>query len=101
MPLQSSTPPAPQTQAPNEPFMVQVSPPAPPREDLRGVLVGAFGLTGALVLAAVVSGAVLASVWIVWRNWRRTFDSDAPPSLGSMPLSPDRPTTRPPSSQDQ
>ena len=98
MALQSSTQPAqpPAPQAPQEPFMVQVSQPAPDRETVKDVIVGAFGLTGALVVAAVLSGTLLAGVWIVWRKWRRTYD-DAPPSLGSVPISP----TRPPSAPDQ
>lgn len=77
--------------------MVQVSQPPPDSASVKDVIVGALGLTGALVLAAVVSGAVLGGLWIFWRKWRRTYDNDAPPSLGSVPISP----TRPPSSRDQ
>lgn len=80
--------------------MVQIDRPAPERDTLKDVIVGSFGLTGALVLAAVVSGAVLAGIWIIWRRWRRTYEHDAPPSLGSVPLGPDAPK-RPPSSQDR
>lgn len=81
--------------------MVQVSPPAPERENLSQMIVGAFGLTGAMVLAAVLSGTALAGLWIVLRKWRRTYDYNAPPSLGSTPLSTSAPPTRPPSSPDQ
>ena len=77
--------------------MVQVSRPEPERENLKDVIVGSFGLTAALVLTAVIAGGVLAGCWIGWRKWRRTYDYDAPPSLGSVPLAP----KRPPSSPDQ
>lgn len=80
--------------------MVQVSPPAPERENIKDVIVGAFGLTGALVLAAVASGAVLGGLWILWSKWRRAHVDDAPPTLGSVPIAPE-PFKRPPSSQDQ
>lgn len=80
--------------------MVQVSRPPAEGGNLGNVMVGAFGLTGALVISALVFGVLLASVWILWRKFRRTYDSDAPPSLGPVPLSPDA-TTRPPSSPDQ
>ncbi len=83
-------------QAQQQGFIVQVAPPAPERENVKNVIVGAFVLTGALVLAAVVSGATLAAVWILIRKWRRTYESDAPPSLGSAPLGP-----TPPSSDDR
>jgi len=80
--------------------MVQVSRPPAERDNLGQVMVGAFGLTGALIIAALVFGIVLASVWILWRKFRRTYDHDAPPSLGPVPLAPES-LTRPPSSPDQ
>lgn len=80
--------------------MVQVQRPPAERDTLQNVIVGSIGLTGALVLGAVVAGTTLAGLWIVLRKWRRTYDHDAPPSMGPMPLSPTD-ATRPPSSQDQ
>jgi hypothetical protein len=89
-----------QASKPLDSFIVQVQPQqAAPTEDLKQVIVGALGVTGALVLAAVVSGAALGSLWILWRKWRRTYDADAPPSLGSVPISPE--PTRPRSDPDQ
>ncbi len=70
-------------------FIVQVQPTDTPKHQLGDIIVGSFGLTGALVLTAVLSGTLLAGLWIVWRKSRRTFDTEAPPSLGSVPLGSD------------
>lgn len=67
-------------------FIVRVQPHDTVQHQLGDIIAGSFGLTGALVLAAVVSGVVLAGLRIVWRKSRRTFDTDAPPSIGSVPL---------------
>ena len=67
-------------------FIVKVQPSDTPQHQLGDVIVGAFGLTGALILAAVVSGTLLGGLWILWRKARRTFDTDAPPSIGSVPI---------------
>ena len=79
-------------QAQQQGFIVRVAPPAPERENVSNVIVSALGLTGALILAAVVSGATLAAAWILIRKWRRTYEADAPPSLGSAPLGPPPPS---------
>jgi hypothetical protein len=67
-------------------IIVKVQPTDTAKHQLGDVIVGSFGLTGALVLAAIVSGALLAGLWILWRKARRTFETDAPPSIGSVPL---------------
>ena len=67
-------------------FIVKVQPSDTAKHQLGDVIVGSFGLTGALILGAVVSGTLLAGLWIVWRKSRRTFETDAPPSIGSVPL---------------
>jgi hypothetical protein len=79
-----ATPPPPPRH--DQPFIVQVAPQETPKQALGDVIVGAFGLTGALVLGALVAGALVASVWILWRKFRRPYDTDAPPSLGSVPI---------------
>lgn len=98
-PSQKPTPP-PAQGAPLDSFIVQVQPQQQaPDNSVKNVIVGAFGLTGALVIGAVLSGAVLAGLWILWRKARRTYDTDAPPTLGSVPIAPD--ATRRPSNPDQ
>ena len=67
-------------------FIVKVQPADTAKHQLGDIIVGSFGLTGALVLAAVLSGTLLAGLWILWRKSRRTFDTDAPPTIGSVPL---------------
>jgi len=67
-------------------FIVKVQPTDSTKHQLGDVIVGSVGLTGAMVLAAVVSGTLLAALWILWRKARRPFDTDAPPSIGSVPL---------------
>ena len=89
-----------------QPFMVQVSRPDDDRYALRDLIVGSFGLTGALVLGGLLAGAIVASVLIGWRKLRNGGRPEAPPTLGQIPLSSsgsadDGDATRPPSSQDQ
>lgn len=67
-------------------FIVKVQPTDSTKHQLGDVIVGSIGLTGAMVLAAVVSGTLLAALWILWRKARRTFDTDAPPTIGSVPI---------------
>jgi hypothetical protein len=67
-------------------FIVKVQPTDTVKHQLGDIIAGSIGLTGALVLAAVISGTLLAGLWILWRKSRRTFDADAPPSIGPVPL---------------
>jgi hypothetical protein len=47
---------------------------SPPKDEtglsqLAGVLIGSLGLTGAIVLCALLLGAVMAGVMFFWRRW--------------------------------
>ena len=67
----------------NDPIIVKIIPPASDVSTLGDVLLGALGITGVLVLGAVVFGVVLAGVMFLVR---RRSSSDPP-----IPL--DRPDT--------
>jgi hypothetical protein len=103
---QSAPPqPPPPSAAPQQPIFIEIPQGQPDNGNIKDVIVGSFGLTGALVLGAVLSGATLGALWIVIRKWRRTYESDAPPTLGSVPLGVappnDSPATAPTSSPDR
>lgn len=80
--------------------MIRIAPEPAPNEaqKLGKVIVGSFGLTGLLVAAALVTGALVASAWILWRRWRRTYDVDSPPTIGPVPLGGNRDASAPPPS---
>lgn len=99
-------PPPPQgtPELPSQPIMIRIAPEPAPNEaqKLGKVIVGSFGLTGVLLIGALVTGALVASAWILWRRGHRTYDVDAPPSLGPVPLGgPTDATASPPSARDQ
>ena len=51
------------------PIIIRIS--EPPKSDLAGladVLLGSFGLVGAMVILAVVAGALMAGVLFWWRS---------------------------------
>jgi hypothetical protein len=59
----------------NDPIIVKIIPPASDISTLGDVLLGALGITGVLVLGAVVFGVVLAGVMFLVR---RRSSSDHP-----------------------
>jgi len=59
----------------NDPIIVKIIPPASDVSTLGDVLLGALGITGVLVLGAVVFGVVLAGVMFLVR---RRSSSDQP-----------------------
>jgi hypothetical protein len=56
-------------QPPDAPFVIDITP--PPKTDPTGlsdVLVGALGLSGVLILCAVLLAAILAGILFLWRS---------------------------------
>jgi hypothetical protein len=61
------------------PIVVDVikQPPVTPEISMADVVVGAFGLTGAIMLAAAIAGLLVGAIFI----WiRRARDASAPPT---------------------
>ena len=79
-------------QAPDS-FIVRPIREAAPETTLADVVVGALGLTGVMVIVALVLGVIVAGLMITWHRRRRPEDdhlpsvspfagrSNAPPSL--------------------
>ena len=61
-----------------KPFIVTVVDTPSHQTSFADVLIGAFGLTGALVGVAVVAGAVLALGIVVWHKRHRPEDDHLP-----------------------
>jgi hypothetical protein len=77
-----------------QPFIVQIVPEPARQTTFADVLLGALGITGVLVLAAVLAGIVLAIVLMRWHR-RHPPELDRLPSVA--PLTPilRRPEPRP------
>jgi hypothetical protein len=63
-------------QPPPEPFIVRIVETPHDPTGLADVLIGAFGLTGVLILLAIVAAAVMAAVLFWFR--RRTVEASDP-----------------------
>jgi hypothetical protein len=76
-----------------QPFIVKVIE-EPRKETTFGdVILGAFGITGVLVLIALVFGGLLAFLWIRWHR-RHPPEHDHLPSITVVP-GPDAPPSNP------
>lgn len=76
-----------------QPFIVKVIE-EPRKETTFGdVIIGAFGITGVLVLIALVFGGLLAFLWIRWHR-RHPPEHDHLPSITVVP-GPDAPPSNP------
>jgi len=61
--------------APSDPIIIKIIDPPSEIEGLGEVLLGALGITGAIVVAAVVCGVLVAGVLFLTRRFR---ESDGP-----------------------
>jgi hypothetical protein len=80
-------------QTPPDSFIVSVIKEPEPELTVADVIVGSLGVTGALVLLALVLGAVTGTVLVLWRRWRPREWRPMPP------VSPSWMDERPPSSR--
>ena len=60
------------------PMIVQLAPKPSPQTNFADVLIGAFGITGVLVLIALVLGGVVALVLVQWHKRHRPEEDHAP-----------------------
>ena len=65
-----------------QPIIVHVVQPATESTTVADVLIGAFGLTGLLVLVAVLLGALFGGVLIGIKVLRRRMNIEPPPDAG-------------------
>ena len=63
----------------SEPVMVRVVQPAVEETSVADVLIGSIGLTGVLILVAVVLGAILGGVLIGIKKLRSRYDLEPIP----------------------
>ena len=77
--------------------IVELPPPAPVQEvGVADVLIGAFGLVGALALLALVIGIVAGGGFILFRRWQDERRPDLPDDEHTrLKLSGPNPTGRP------
>ena len=60
-------------------MIVQLAPEPSPQTSFADVLIGAFGITGVLVLIALVLGAVFALLLVQWNKRHRPEEDHTPP----------------------
>lgn len=60
------------------PIIVQVVQQPVESTTVADVLIGAIGLTGVLVLAAILLGAILGGALIAFKTWRGPSEPDGP-----------------------
>jgi hypothetical protein len=65
-----------------QPIIVHVIQPATESTTVADVLIGAFGLTGLLVLLAIVLGALFGGILIGIKVIRRRMNIEPPPDAG-------------------
>ena len=68
-----------------EPFIVTVVETPAKETTLSDVILGSFGVVGALVLLAVVLGGVLAFLLVAWNRRHPPADNHLPPVVPVIP----------------
>jgi hypothetical protein len=71
-----------------QPVMVKVVEPVVESTTIADILVGALGLTGAMLFAALVLGALLGGVLIGVKKLRARFDLEPVPDSESLRVTP-------------
>jgi hypothetical protein len=61
---------------PITPVIIEVVPPPTPEVSVVNVIVDALGLTGVIIVAAIVCGCLLGMVLIAYKRWRERREPD-------------------------
>ena len=64
---------------PAEPFVVKVVRPEAPETTVGDVIIGSLGVTGVLLVIALLLGAVMAVIRVGWHRLRPPADDHLPP----------------------
>jgi hypothetical protein len=75
-------------------FVVTVIKEPPEEETVADVIIGSLGMTGALLLLALLLGGVVGGALVLWRKIRPTPWRPMPPVSPSIPAEEPRPTSR-------
>jgi hypothetical protein len=74
---------------PAEPIVVRVVEPAVESTTVADILIGALGLTGALLLAALALGAILGGILIGVKRFRERYNLEPIPDSEALRVTPD------------
>ena len=73
---------------PSNPIVVRVVEEPVETTGISDILIGALGLTGVMLLAALVFGLRLGGILIAIKRIRARYDLDAPPETNPMRVTP-------------
>jgi hypothetical protein len=78
---------------PSEPVMVRVVEPAVESTTVADILIGALGLTGAMLFAALLLGGILGGVLIGIKKFRSRYNLEPVPDSEALRVTPGLPLT--------
>lgn len=78
---------------PSQPVIVRVMEPAVESTTVSDILIGALGLTGAMLVAALVLGGILGGVLIGVKKFRARYNLEPVPDSEAMRVTPGLPLT--------